>query len=158
MNKADREAFIKEQQRKSAPPAAPAEGPRFTQAQYEAFKAESARISEESPELLAPENLNGLQTAGYDFHVEVGAQMIRDGAADVVAYLSSDRGQPDRCALLNVKDSAKKSLREYERIKDIVRRHGLYQKPVSIRDANAETDEYLTQRHRDFMHGIRRPR
>lgn len=136
----------------------PVEGPKFTQAEYEAFMQEQARINEDEPGLLTPEHLNGLQASGYDFHNEVGAKMIKDGAADVVAYLSSERGQADRCALLNVIDSKARSIAEYERIRDMVRRNGLYQKPVFVRSENAATDEYLVQRRRDFMHGIRRAR
>lgn len=158
MNQADREHFLREQQAKSAPPAtAPVdEELRFTQAQYEAFKQEAQRISADNPELLDPNTLNQLQDGGYNFRNEVGAKIVRDAAADVVAYLSSDRGQADRCALLNVIHSKAQSLREYERIKDVVRRNGLYQKPVFLAGGNAETDEYIVQRRRDFMHGIRR--
>lgn len=157
MNKHDREAFIREQKEKSSPTAAPPDADlAFTQEQYAAFLSEAKRINDEDSELLHPDSLRKLTADGYEFRNEVGARIIRDGAADVVAYLQSKRGQAARCDLLNVIHSKSKSLEVYERIKGEVRRNGLYQKPVFVRSENDKTDEYLIDRRRDFMHGIRR--
>lgn len=163
MNENDRQAFIREQEAKRNPAPAPApEDLRFTQAQYDAFMREAQRINSETEgaELLTKAHLDSIRSQGYEFRNEVGAQIIRDGedGARVTAYLSSTRGQADRAALLNVIHSKSQSLREYDRIKGTVKRNQLYEKPIFLRDENSQTDEYIVQRRRDLMHGIRRAR
>lgn len=157
MNKTDREHFIKEQQAKSAGvPAAPTEGPPFTQAEYEAYQRAGVPLYKQHPEIM--NRGNQLAEAGYDFHKEVGIRIIKEARPDVLAYLQSDRGQADRCALKNAMDSTDskaKSLAEYERIKGVVERNGLFQQPVFLPD---EMGEYLADREQEFRNGTRRRR
>lgn len=155
MNQADREHWIREQQAK----AAPAE-PAFTSADVQRYQQAATHIIADHPELADGTALKQALDAGFDgnntMHPKVIARAVKEVRPDFQAHIFSERGRADLHALNNVKDNEARSIHEYERIIGWIDRNGLFARPAEDKSENAETDAYIIQRRRDFMHGIRR--